>query len=150
MNKIILGLVFASCTLMFGCGKNEPKQKTEESVVTKSVKRDLNKARFSEASIQAAALQQQVTLCINEVDFNLDAALTACNSGSKGIAYHIPEEYSTTYFDSIRVKGGAIIMTANHKDTLNGETYILDPVVNGTSVSFELANDSTCIQAGYC
>lgn len=149
MNKAYLAVAVALCTALTACGDEQP-AKSGETVVTKSIKKDLNRARFSEAAIQSAALQQQITLCLNENDFNLDTAETACNSGSRGIAYRIPPEYSTTYFDSIRVKGGAIIMTAGHKDTLNGETYILDPVINGTSVTFELASDSTCIQAGYC
>ena len=73
-----------------------------------------------------------------------------CSSGKNGTVYRIPGEFSTTYFESIVVENGSIIATAKKINGLNGETYILDPYVQGTSITWKLAPDSTCIKAGYC
>ncbi len=135
---VLLAVLFTGCSDEAQVGKQ----------VTGSVKRDLNRARFTEAALQAPNLQREIIRCLAEFENNIDD--NQCNSGASGPTYRIPNEYSTTYFDSIKVKLGSIIMTANHKDTLNGETYILDPVLNGGSVTWTLAEDSTCKAAGYC
>ncbi|MBQ8707459.1 MAG: hypothetical protein IJ523_05180 [Succinivibrionaceae bacterium] len=130
------------------CGCDDSNDRTAGSTPVKSIKRDTNRARFAEAAIQAEALKRSVYLCLAEHEMNIDD--NPCSSGARGDTYSIPGVYSTTYFDSVEVKLGSIIMTAGHKDTLNGETYILDPVASGNSVIWQLAADSTCLSAGYC
>lgn len=152
MNKskyVIFILSFIFSVFLYGCGKDDS-ESSNNNVITKSAQIDLNKARFTEASLQVSVLKQQIYLCAEEVGYDLDVVLDKCNSGANGITYHIPDVFSTTYFESFKVKGGSIIATAKHQDTLKGETLILDPVISGSNINFVLADDSTCIQAGYC
>ena len=141
----VLILIILSSLLAAGCGERETQPGNQ---VTQSVKRDLNRGRFTEAVIQTESLKRDIALCLENAQFNIDS--NDCNSGARGPGYSIPQKYSTTYFDSIEVKLGSIIVTAGHKDTLNGETYILDPEFVNNQIMWKLADDSTCIKAGYC
>lgn len=141
----VLILITLSSLLAAGCGERETQPGNQ---VTQSVKRDLNRGRFTEAVLQTESLKRDIALCLENAQFNIDS--NDCNSGARGPGYSIPQKYSTTYFDSIEVKLGSIIVTAGHKDTLNGETYILDPEFVNNQIMWKLADDSTCIRAGYC
>jgi hypothetical protein len=137
---IVFSVIFAG-----GCGDRSTQPGSQ---VTQSIKKDLNRARFTEIIIQAESLKRDIALCLENSQFNIDS--NDCNSGARGPGYSIPQKYSTAYFDSVEVKLGSIIVTAGHNDTLNGETYILDPEFVNNQVMWRLADDSTCITAGYC
>ena len=121
----------------------------QSSPVRQNAQKDMARAKFTEALLNLEPLKQQVVLCYNENGFK-ENVQPECSSGNKGTVYRIPESFSTTYFESIVVEDGSIIATAKKINGLNGETYILDPYVEGTGIRWQLAPDSTCIKAGFC
>jgi hypothetical protein len=129
-----------------GCDQNS--SQNSDPAIAASAKLKLNRARFAEAALTAEALKRDIALCMEEEGMDPDSG--KCSSGASSLTYRIPEKFATRYFASVEVKSGSIIMTAVRQDTLDGETYILDPVIRNGRPEWELAPDSTCIKAGYC
>lgn len=150
MNRSIKAILIAltiSTVALIGCGENN--KDAPNNVIKVSAKRDLGKAKFTEILLNLEPIKQQVALCYNENGFTEDEQ-PECSSGAHGTVYRIPNAFSTTYFESITVENGSIVAIAKHVAGLEGESYILDPHVNGNSLEWELASDSTCIAKGYC
>ncbi len=147
MNTIRTGaaLLLLSLFTVGGCDQRA----TTGSEIKDNARQNMARAKFTEALLNLEPIKQQVALCYNENGFTGDVQ-PECSSGKNGTVYRIPGEFSTTYFESIVVENGSIIATAKKINGLNGETYILDPYVQGTSITWKLAPDSTCIKAGYC
>lgn len=102
------------------------------------------KAKFTEVVQATSAAKTAVELCAQDQN-----ALTNCTAGSNGI----PADITTAsgYLASLSTAAGKITAIAISTNGLGGETFILNPTLDGTGkVIWNTDAASTCIAANIC
>ena len=128
--------------------------------------RQAARAKFTEVTTAAGPLKQQVELCFFDLETfaggsNPDTGATSCSDDQWGTGWNLVNavrETKSEYVQAASVKNGVITMTSRNisvggKDSF---TIILVPhqaygSSDGTApISWEIAPESTCKQAGLC
>ena len=128
--------------------------------------RQAARAKFTEVTTMAGPLKQQVELCFFDLGTlaggsNPDTGATSCSDDQWGTGWNLVKavrETKSEYVQAASVKNGVITMTSRNisvggKDSF---TIILVPhqaygSSDGTApISWEIAPESTCKQAGLC
>jgi type IV pilus assembly protein PilA len=105
----------------------------------------VNKARYAEVISSVGAFKTEVELCASNL-----GTLTGCTSGSNDVSAAVTNANTSKYLASISVTDGVISAAARTVEGLNAETYILDPTLAGSKVSWTINTSSTCLGKGFC
>jgi len=98
------------------------------------------KSRFTEVVLATSPYKNAVEICVQEGN-----ALTTCNPGSKGVPANAG---ASGFVTSVAVANGVI--TATGAAGVDSKTYILTPVVDGTTNQVTWGISGTCVAAAYC
>ena len=102
-----------------------------------------NKAKFSELINATMAYKTAIEGCLMTGTAEAD-----CDDGSNGVPVDNASGFGN-YVKSVTVDSGTITVTGSG-GALEGITYILNPDVNGGTVTWALDSTSTCDTAGLC
>ena len=102
------------------------------------------RAKFTEVTNATAAFKTGVEVCAQDT-----GDLTACDAGTNGIPAAIAAAPSgAKYLDKVAVTDGKITATAQNKNGLEGEDYVLTPTLNDSGVTWAVSG--TCVTDALC
>lgn len=108
------------------------------------------RSKFTEVTSGASALKSQVELCFLDNSKLAGCTNTATTAVSgAGWTINAGNDYKTKYIASIIVTDGNIVATASSGQGLDGKTYSLTAVSNGSG-TLDWTAGGTCKDAGYC
>ena len=107
------------------------------------------RAQFSEVVLATAAVKSQIDVAAQTGKLNGATAIdqTMADAGAAGIDADIVTPGSG-FVDSLATLNGVI--TAKGSPAVDGETYILTPVVNAAGNKIDWGTSGGCVSAGFC
>jgi len=113
----------------------------------------INKAKFSEVVLSAAAVKTATEVCIQEGNTITDCADGGTTNAGIRVAAALTGAADGGFVSTVtQTTAGNIVATAISTDGLQGEIYNLVPSINASNatINWDILSSSTCLTAGYC
>lgn len=102
------------------------------------------KAKFAEVTTAVAAVKTAVTVCVAS-----EGTLAACDTAGS-IGYQMESAEAGQYVSDVALTASTAVITATGTTDVDGETFVLTPVLNTTTGALTWTEGGTCQAAGLC
>jgi len=120
------------------------------SIALPAYQQYIAKSKFTEVVLATSGVKTAVEMCALDL-----GTVTGCTGATNAITADVVAANNSKYVKTVAVLNGLITATARGVsgtpvEGLEGETYILTPVLAAGQVTWTTAAASTCIAANYC